>query len=218
MTKTKNMVYSKIQYGEEIKIEYKEFSQNSLQILNKEREAPLTQKFLHFYGPLGSLSLDLKKIDPYGLAFFSIQNQSKDRNLEIFVKKNGTGESLKTAKGISGSLFSLCKKSIQGVKQGFVLFLELHGVGYKANILESNNGFQTIEFKLGQSHDILYTLPSSVKAFSVKPTQFGLYGINHQQIGQIGASIRSLRPPEPYKGKGIRYKDEIIKLKVGKKK
>jgi ribosomal protein L6P/L9E len=192
--------------------------------------------FLNFHGPLGSISIDLQKIDPYGLSFFSIKSDSLSRSLFIYVNKNSDGESRKIAEGLSGSLSSLCRNNIKGVSQGFVLFLELIGVGYKANISDSvsnnsklvtdltknkseiSNKCQNIEFKLGQSHDILFPLPNSVKAFSVKPTVIGLYGINKSELGQIASKIKELRPPEPYKGKGIRYKDEIVQLKIGKKK
>jgi ribosomal protein L6P/L9E len=192
--------------------------------------------FLNFHGPLGSISIDLQKIDPYGLSFFSIKSDSLSRSFFIYVKKNSEGESRKIAEGLLGSLSSLCRNNIKGVSQGFVLFLELLGVGYKANISdlvsdnsklgtdlnekksEISNKCQNIELKLGQSHDILFPLPNSVKAFSVKPTVIGLYGINKSELGQIASKIKELRPPEPYKGKGIRYKDEIVKLKIGKKK
>jgi large subunit ribosomal protein L6 len=235
MTFYKNMIYSEIKYPSEVRIEYisSTTKPNSLSSISENTNiSGQNSPSLNFYGPLGSISIDLQKIDPYGLSFFSIRNAEITKNLEIYVKKNGTGESSKTATGLSGSLFSLCKNSIKGVSQGFVIFLELIGVGYKATIIETtinnikneklklgqdSNG-QNIEFKLGQSHDIIYKLPNSVKAFSVKPTLLGLYGINKTQLGQIASKIRELRPPEPYKGKGIRYKDEIFKVKIGKKK
>lgn len=109
---------------------------------------------------------------------------------------------------------SLFQNSILGVQQGYLEFLELVGVGYKATLINQN----TIQFQLGQSHDILFQIPPALKAFSVKPTLLGLYGVDKACLGQIAADIRNLKIPEIYKGKGIRYKDESIKLKVGKKK
>ena len=72
--------------------------------------------------------------------------------------------------------------------------------------------------KVGQSHSIVYSLPSNIRIFSPKPTLLCLYGLDIQKIMQIASEIRKFRPPEPYKGKGILKKDEIIRLKVGKKK
>ena len=77
---------------------------------------------------------------------------------------------------------------------------------------------QTLTLKLGYSHDIKYTLPESLRAFLPEPTLVGLYGIDKNQISQAAASIRRLRPPDAYKGKGIRYEGEKLKLKPGKRK
>ena len=118
-----------------------------------------------------------------------------------------------------GSLVALCRNAVEGVSFGFVVYLELLGVGYKANILTKNEKKdQFLEVKVGQSHDIIYPLPRSIKAFSIKPTLLGLYSIDKTELKQIAAEIRRIKSPEPYKGKGIRFKDEVLTTKIGKKK
>lgn len=116
-------------------------------------------------------------------------------------------------KKLKQSLFflSLLSKTILTLSKGYYKILIIEGVGYKINIEDS-----LLKFKLGFSHEILYKLPKNVKAFFKAPNFLTLYGENIQQISQIAAEIRNLRPPEPYKGKGIRYKDEIIIKKIGK--
>lgn len=159
---------------------------------------------LQCVGPLGSIEMNLQKIDRHGLSFIQLENS---KLLHIYVKKTKMGA------GILGTLESLCKNLILGVSQGFVLYLELVGVGYRASI-----SGQDIEFKLGQSHELIYKVPEGMKPFLAKPTIIGLYGVNRAQVSQVAAEIRSLKSPEPYKGKGIRYKDEVILTKTGKKK
>jgi ribosomal protein L6P/L9E len=88
----------------------------------------------------------------------------------------------------------------------------------KVNELTPSKVSQILELKLGQSHELLYELPENVRVFSLKPSVFCLYGIDLQQIQQIAAELRRLKPPEPYKGKGIRRQDEILRLREGKKK
>lgn len=106
---------------------------------------------------------------------------------------------------------SLLSKTILTLSKGCYKILIIEGVGYKVDI----NGSK-LNFKLGFSHEIVYNLPENVQAFFKKPNLLTIYGNNLQQVSQIAAEIRKLRPPEPYKGKGIRYKDEIIIKKIGK--
>jgi large subunit ribosomal protein L6 len=102
---------------------------------------------------------------------------------------------------------------IEGVTQGFSKHLELNGVGYRA-VLQG----KTLKLALGYSHDIEFEIPDSVKITVPKPTEITINGIDQQVVGQIAANIREKRKPEPYKGKGIRYKDEYVFAKEGKKK
>ena len=102
---------------------------------------------------------------------------------------------------------------IEGVTTGFTKNLELNGVGYRA-ALQGN----ILKLSLGYSHDIDFEVPESVKITVPKPTEIIITGIDQQIVGQVAANIREKRKPEPYKGKGIRYKDEYVFAKEGKKK
>ena len=102
---------------------------------------------------------------------------------------------------------------IEGVTTGFTKNLELNGVGYRA-ALQGN----ILKLTLGYSHDIDFEVPESVKITVPKPTEIIINGIDQQIVGQVAANIREKRKPEPYKGKGIRYKDEYVFAKEGKKK
>jgi large subunit ribosomal protein L6 len=108
---------------------------------------------------------------------------------------------------------SLLNNNIIGVTQGYQKTLEINGVGYKAQMKGSN-----IQLSLGFSHDINYETPEGIKIEATTPTEITVSGIDKQKVGQVAAEIRSYRPPEPYKGKGVKYKDEFIFRKEGKKK
>ena len=101
---------------------------------------------------------------------------------------------------------------IDGVTTGFTKYLELNGVGYRAS-LQGN----ILKLSLGYSHEIDFEVPESVKITVPKPTEIIINGIDQQIVGQVAANIREKRKPEPYKGKGIRYKDEYVFAKEGKK-
>lgn len=100
-----------------------------------------------------------------------------------------------------------------GVKDGFEKRLEINGVGYRAAMQGSN-----IQLSLGFSHEVIYKVPEGVSVAVPKPTEIVVTGIDKQQVGQVAAEIRKYRPPEPYKGKGVKYADETIFRKEGKKK
>lgn len=102
---------------------------------------------------------------------------------------------------------------VQGVTEGFSKTLELVGVGYRAQMQGSS-----LKLALGLSHDVIYTAPEGIKIESSKPTEVIISGADKQTVGQVAAEIRSYRPPEPYKGKGIRYAGEYVRRKEGKKK
>ena len=108
---------------------------------------------------------------------------------------------------------TLLNNNIIGVSEGYTKTLEINGVGYKAQ-MKGNN----IQLSLGFSHDINYETPEGIKIEAVSPTEINVSGIDKQKVGQVAAEIRSYRPPEPYKGKGVRYSDEIVLLKETKKK
>ena len=102
---------------------------------------------------------------------------------------------------------------VAGVSEGFSKELEMVGVGYRAALKGKD-----LQLQLGFSHDVLYPIPDGVKVTCEKPTSIKLEGADKQEIGQMAAEIRAYRPPEPYKGKGIRYVGEYIARKEGKKK
>ena len=112
-----------------------------------------------------------------------------------------------------GTARSLLQNMVKGVSEGFVKTLQIQGVGYKAQAKG-----KILELSLGFSHDIKYSIPEGIEIKTPQPTQIVVTGSDKQQVGQIAAEIRSFRPPEPYKGKGVRYDGEIILRKEGKKK
>ena len=102
---------------------------------------------------------------------------------------------------------------LTGVKEGFERKLEINGVGYRAAVQGSN-----LQLNLGYSHDVAYPIPKGITITTPKPTEIVIAGSNRQQVGQVAAEIREFRRPEPYKGKGIKYAEEKIHRKEGKKK
>ena len=120
-------------------------------------------------------------------------------------------EDTREARAIHGLTRKLIANSVAGVSRGFTLNLEIVGVGYRAEV--RGNGLQ---LSLGYSHPILYQLPPGVKVKVEKQTALTLEGSNRHVLGEVAAQIRALRPPEPYKGKGIKYSTETIRRKAGK--
>ena len=108
---------------------------------------------------------------------------------------------------------TLINNMVLGVSNGFTRNLERNGVGYRASI-EAN----ILTLQLGYSHDIKLAIPEDLEVKCVKPTEISINGINKQKVGQFASEIRRLRKPEPYKGKGVKYQDEILRRKEGKKK
>jgi large subunit ribosomal protein L6 len=122
------------------------------------------------------------------------------------------GES-KRAQALWGTARSMVQNLVVGVTKGFEKKLEINGVGYKAAVAGKN-----LQLSLGFSHDVIYPIPAGVTIVTPKPTEITITGIDKRQVGQIAAEIRAFRPPEPYKGKGVKYVDEFIFRKEGKKK
>lgn len=115
------------------------------------------------------------------------------------------------AKSLHGLTRKLIANMIQGVSGGFSRVLEVNGVGYRAE-----GAGDSITFTLGYSHPIIFQLPPGVQAKIERQTEITLEGIDKQLLGEVAAAIRRLRPPEPYKGKGIKYAEEHIRRKAGK--
>ncbi len=134
----------------------------------------------------------------------------KQEDGSITVSPRGEDKRSRAMWGMSRTLVS---NMVTGVSTGFTRNLVIAGVGYRAAI----DG-KILNLQLGYSHDIKYAIPSDIEVKCATPTQISISGANRQRVGQIAAEIRAFRKPEPYKGKGIRYDDERIIRKEGKKK
>ncbi|MEW6313936.1 MAG: 50S ribosomal protein L6 [Pseudomonadota bacterium] len=150
-------------------------------------------------GPLGSLKQPL--------------------NGDVSVEREGDKLSFKTAgeskqaNAMSGTLRVLVANMVHGVTKGFEKKLSLVGVGYRAQAAGD-----TLNLSLGFSHPVAHKMPKGVKVETPSQTEIVIKGIDKQQVGQVAAEVRAYRPPEPYKGKGVRYVDEVVVLKETKKK
>jgi large subunit ribosomal protein L6 len=119
----------------------------------------------------------------------------------------------KHARAMWGTTRALVNNMVTGVTKGFSVTLEINGVGYRAAV-QGNS----LNLQLGYSHDVAYPIPNDVKIVCERPTLINITGADRQRVGQIAAEIRAYRPPEPYKGKGIKYSTETVRRKEGKKK
>ena len=117
------------------------------------------------------------------------------------------------ARAMWGTSRTLVANLVTGVTKGFERKLEINGVGYRAAVQGKN-----LQLALGYSHDVVYPIPDGIAIATPKPTEILITGMDKQKVGQVAAEIRSFRPPEPYKGKGVRYSGEYIFRKEGKKK
>jgi large subunit ribosomal protein L6 len=117
------------------------------------------------------------------------------------------------ARALWGTTRAVLANNVKGVTEGFEKSLEMSGVGYRAAMQGKN-----LQMQLGYSHEIVYQPPEGVTIATPKPTEIKVSGVDPQVVGQAAAEIRSYRPPEPYKGKGVRYVGEHIRRKEGKKK
>jgi len=119
----------------------------------------------------------------------------------------------KHARAMWGTTRALVNNIVTGVSKGFTVTLEINGVGYRAAV-QGN----TLNLQLGYSHEIAYPIPGDLKIACERPTVITVSGADRHRVGQVAAEIRAFRPPEPYKGKGIKYSAETIRRKEGKKK
>ena len=117
------------------------------------------------------------------------------------------------ARTMWGTTRSLVNNLVKGVADGFTVNLEISGVGFRAAVQG-----KVLQLQLGFSHEIKYPIPDGITMKCEKPTSIAISGADRQRVGQVAAEIRGLRPPEPYKGKGIKYDTEVIRRKEGKKK
>jgi large subunit ribosomal protein L6 len=119
----------------------------------------------------------------------------------------------KRARAMWGTTRAMLNNLVVGVTKGFEKKLEINGVGYKAAVSGKN-----LQLSLGYSHDVTFPIPQGITIVTPKPTEILITGIDRRQVGQVAAEIRGFRPPEPYKGKGVKYSDEFVFRKEGKKK
>ena len=162
-------------------------------------EANLSQNEIKLVGPKGELSTPI---------FDGAEIKIEEKTISINKKTNGDGFSKNW-----GLQRTLIFNSIIGVSEGFVKKLEIAGVGYRAQMKGKN-----LQLSLGFSHNIDYETPEDIKIETPSQTEILVSGIDQQKVGQVASEIRAFRPPEPYKGKGVRYEGEYIFRKEGKKK
>ncbi|MCL5268439.1 MAG: 50S ribosomal protein L6 [Bacteroidetes bacterium] len=127
---------------------------------------------------------------------------------EVLVKVKGSGSNYDALHGLWRSLLN---NMVEGVTKGYEKKLEIVGVGYRAEMKGSN-----VQLILGFSHPILFKPPQGIKIETPSPTNIVISGMDKQLVGQIAAKLRAFRPPEPYKGKGVKYENEFIRRKAGK--
>ncbi len=149
-------------------------------------------------GAQGSLTLDVHP---------AVSLVQVDGQLKVAAR-----DASRSAKALSGTMRSLIANMVEGVSQGFTRALTLNGVGYRARL-----SGRRLLLNLGFSHEVRYDLPDGVDAQVVSLTRIELRGSDKQRVGQAAAEIRALRPPEPYKGKGIRHEHERVRIKETRK-
>jgi large subunit ribosomal protein L6 len=150
-------------------------------------------------GPLGTISQAANKLvavnDDNGTLMFQPVDESREAN------------------AMSGTMRAIVANMVQGVTKGFERKLTLVGVGYRAQAQGDK-----LNLSLGFSHPVVHQMPEGIKAETPSQTEIVIKGIDKQKVGQVAAVVRAYRPPEPYKGKGVRYADEVVILKETKKK
>ncbi|MCF7873264.1 MAG: 50S ribosomal protein L6 [Candidatus Omnitrophica bacterium] len=163
----------------------------------KEVKAEVKGQNIVVKGPKGSLSFDFNCL---------IELKIED-NLISVERKNNTKE----AKSLHGTTRAIIANMVKGVVEGYKKELEIIGVGYKAQMKGKN-----LDLNIGFSHPIEFSVPEGLKVSTPSNTRIAIEGIDKQQVGQFAAKVRRVYPPEPYKGKGIRYLGEEVRKKIGK--
>ncbi|MBL4645243.1 MAG: 50S ribosomal protein L6 [Rhizobiales bacterium] len=161
--------------------------------------ATLDGQQVHIKGPKGELSAVLVDQVIASMEDGSISVKPIDNSIR--------------SRSMWGMSRTIVQNLIEGVTNGYEKKLEINGVGYRASMQGDK-----LQLLLGFSHDVFYQIPDGIEIKCAKPTEISVSGIDKQKVGQVAAEIRKYRPPEPYKGKGIKYADEIIYRKEGKKK
>jgi len=162
-------------------------------------QATVTGQNVKIKGPKGELDVTLVKDVKVALEDGAISLEPVDQS--------------KQSRSMWGMSRTLVQNLVEGVTNGYAKTLEIQGVGYRAALKGKD-----LQLQLGLSHEVLYAVPEGVKIECPKQTEVIVSGIEKQKVGQVAAEIRQFRPPEPYKGKGIRYQGEYVFRKEGKKK
>ena len=152
---------------------------------------------VHVEGPKGKLDWELPR-----------RTSLKVQDGKVVVSRQGDDAAAKALHGLSRALVN---NMVKGVSEGFVKKLEIQGVGFKAAVQGTN-----VNLSLGYSHPVIYPIPAQIKVTVEENTKLTIEGPDRQVVGQVAAEIRSFYPPEPYKGKGVRYVDERVVRKEGK--
>lgn len=159
----------------------------------------LSEEFISVKGPLGSLD------------FASHPAVTVEQQGDSLLCKPVAG--VAQADALSGTMRAVVANMVTGVSQGFERKLNLVGVGYRAQVQGD-----TLNLSLGFSHPVVYQLPNGISATVPTQTEIVIKGVDRQLVGQVAAEVRAYRKPEPYKGKGVRYADEVVVIKETKKK
>ena len=167
--------------------------------LPKGVEVRINGQHISVKGAKGSMELNVHS---------DVQVTLDDNAVNFSVRSGG-----KQAKALSGTTRALVANMVTGVSKGFERRLQLQGVGYRAQAQG-----RKLNLQLGFSHPVEYQLPEGVSAETPTQTEVIVTGVDKQMVGQVSAEIRAFRPPEPYKGKGVRYSDERVRRKEAKKK
>lgn len=154
--------------------------------------------YIKVKGPKGELE---RPVHP------SVVVSNEDNTLSFSMKKASASQAM------AGTMRALVNNMVAGVKQGFEKKLTLIGVGYRAQVKG-----KVLDLTLGFSHPVEYAIPEGIKIETPSQTEIVVSGPDRERVGQVAADVRAFRPPEPYKGKGVRYSDEKILLKEAKKK
>ncbi|HTH44679.1 MAG TPA: 50S ribosomal protein L6 [Oxalicibacterium sp.] len=162
-------------------------------------EATITAEQITVKGPLGSLSQVLNGL---------VQIENNNGTLSVKAANDS-----REANAMSGTIRALVNNMVNGVTKGFEKKLTLVGVGYRAAAQGDK-----LNLSLGFSHPVVHQMPQGVKVETPSQTEILIKGIDRQRVGQVAAEVRAYRAPEPYKGKGVRYSDEVVVLKETKKK
>jgi large subunit ribosomal protein L6 len=167
--------------------------------LPKGAEVSLSAEQITIKGPLGTISQNANRLvkvaNDNGTLTFSPADESREAN------------------AMYGTMRALVANMVKGVTEGFERKLTLVGVGYRAQ----SQG-DKLNLSLGFSHPVVHQMPQGIKAETPTQTEIVIKGIDKQRVGQVAAEVRGYRPPEPYKGKGVRYANEVVLLKETKKK